>query len=88
MKIIIDIKDGVPETTAVFLVLSVMRKGRISFAKDGTPHFCWASVSPNGFIVHTRQKSSPNAADSFVVMKDVGGTALALSDAPGKAVTT
>lgn len=65
MKVIIDIRDGVAPALAIERVASVVRNGRVSGNND---HFCWVTCWDNTRTqVITRQKRTPESADSFIV---------------------
>lgn len=65
----VTIHDGVSDLDAAWMLLQVIKQGRISESR-GIHHYCWHSTSPNGLAASVRQKRSAESADSFVIYRE------------------
>jgi hypothetical protein len=71
-RIIVEIRDDIPDDVALRIVTRVVELGRISKGVRDQDHYCWATtfaVGDDEIVVYTREKYKTQA-DSFIVAKN------------------
>lgn len=67
-RIIINIRDGISEEDAIYMVKLSMESGRISSNKNGK-HYCWMTTFKTGEAVSVTAKKKGQTSDIFNVFK-------------------